>query len=190
MNEFAVIAITAILASNIVSFAGVGAVSLQSEKRNFVYMLVSSICIVLPIAFTGMLYWVINNYLLIPYEAEFISLFVMLLLIMVFALLCRLVLKKISKEEYYLYEKSYTFPIQTAVGIGTLLFVNFDLSFLMMLYQLAMFAAGFILVQVIFYSLYEKLDNTHVLKPARNVPVMLYTLSIVSIILYSACLFF
>ena len=36
----------------------------------------------------------------------------------------------------------------------------------------------------------EKLDNPYTLKPARNVPLMLFTLSIVSMILFSITLFF
>ena len=91
MNEFVIIAIVSILVSNIVSVAGIGAVSLQSEKRNFVYMIVSSICIILPIIMTGMLYWVIHTYLLVPYEAEFLKLFILMLFIIVIILLYKFI---------------------------------------------------------------------------------------------------
>ena len=85
---------------------------------------------------------------------------------------------------FYLYEKSYSFPVQIAVSIGFLLSINTANQLSMVMFELAMYCVGFILVQLIFYALYEKMDNKNTLKPAKNVPLMLFTLSIVSLLLY------
>ena len=190
MNEFALMALAAIVSSNIVAVSGVGAVSLQSEKRSFAYMLSSTMLTILPIIVVGLLCYLLNNFVLVPLEAEYMELFIVVMLTLIVSYFERWVLKKVSKEQFFLYEKSYEFAVQTVVCIATILLMEFKTDFYMLMFQLAMYCVGFFLVQIIFYALYEKLDNTYVLKPARNVPVMLYTLSVLSMILYAVNLFF
>ena len=186
MNEFALIAITAILSSNIVAMFGVGAVSLQSEKRNLGFMLISALFTVLSIIISGMLYSVLEIYVLIPVELEYLKTFIVLCLSYSCAFISRSLIKLISKEDYYLYEKSYSLPVQVAVVVGALLVIELKTTLLMSLYTLAMYGVGYLIVQVLFYSLYQKL----VVKSARNVPVMLITLSFVSMMLYAVAMFF
>ena len=190
MNQFVVLAISAIFSSNLVSVCGIGAVSLQSEKRNIGYMLASSFCYIISIIVTGLLYAVIEKFVLIPLKADFLKLFVVVLISVSLAFVCRAILKQISKEIYFLYEKSYSLSVQSAVTVGTMFVINFMTDFMTIMFELAVFCVGFLLVQIIFYSLYDRLDNSYTLKPARNVPVMLFTLAIVSMILYSVGLFF
>ena len=190
MSQFIVLAIAAIFSSNIVSVCGVGAITLQSEKKNFGYMLASTFCFILSIIVTGLLYCVIEKYVLIPLKADYLKLLVVVLISVTLAFISRAVLKPISKEVYFLYEKSYSLPVQSAVTIGTMFIVDFSADIFNVMFSLAMFCVGFLIVQIIFYALYEKLDNTYNLKPARNVPIMLFTLAIVSMILYTVGLFF
>lgn len=190
MPELISIAIMAILTSNIVSFAGVGAISLQSEKRSFKFMLISSISVITIFVLTGMMTFVFEKFVLVPLNAEFLKLYIIVLIVVVFAFIEKIILKKASREIYFLYEKSYSLPITVAVVVGSVLMVDFSFSFGLVMFELAMFSVGYVLVQVIFYALFERLDNTKVLKPARNVPLMLFTLSIVGMILYAVSLFF
>lgn len=190
MNEFALIAITAILSSNIVAMFGVGAVGLQSEKRNLGYMLISALFTVLSIIVAGMLYSVLEIYVLAPVELEYLKIFVVLCLSYSCAFASRALIKLVSKEDYYLYEKSYSLPVSVAVVVGALIVIDFHTTFLMSLYTLAMYGLGYLIVQGLFYALYQKLDNDYVVKPARNVPVMLITLSFVSMLLYAIAMFF
>ncbi len=184
MSTYALIAISAILSSNIVA-VGVGAVSLQSEKRNFIFMLTTTLCQILSIFVVGILYNVIEIYVLVPLKAEYLKLFIVVCLSCVCAFLSKYAVKAISKEQFFYFEKSYTLPVQSAVTAGTMFLVSFSSSIVDTLYTLAMFSVGYLLVQVIFYSLYERLDNTYALKAARNVPLMLYTLSALCMIFYA-----
>lgn len=190
MSEFASVALVAIFSSNVVAISGIGAISLQSEKRNFLYMLVSSMCIIVSVIIAGLAYFTVNEYILVPLNAEELKLFVVMLFCVLLAFASRAILKVSTKEIFFIYEKSYGLPIQTAVCIGTIVLVDFAQDFLMVMFELAMFCVGFLLVQLLFYAMYARLDNSYTLKPARNVPVMLYTLSIVSIILYAIRMFF
>ena len=102
----------------------------------------------------------------------------------------RILIKLVSKEDYYLYEKSYSLPLQVAIVVGALVVIDFHTTFLMSLYTLAMYGLGYLIVQLFFYAIYEKIDNNFVVKPARNVPLMLITLSFISMILYAVAMFF
>lgn len=94
------------------------------------------------------------------------------------------------KEQYYVYEKSYGLPIQTAVTLATILVVNYEQTFMLTMFELSMFCVGFLIIQLVMYPLYEKVDNTRVLKPARNIPLSLIVLSIISMIVYAVSMFF
>ena len=52
--DFAEIAIYAILSSNIVAIMGFGSVSLQTEKKNFLYMIAISMCSIVSIILSGL----------------------------------------------------------------------------------------------------------------------------------------
>lgn len=184
MDQFVSIVITAICSSNIVAVSGVGAVGLQSEKRNFLFMFLSTLCVALSVVCVGAIYLVVEEFILAKLDAIYLKLFIITCLSCVFGFISKSLIKALSKENYFLYERSYHLPVQISVTIGTLLIINFGASFFINLFSLAMYSVGFILSQIIFYGLYEKLDNQYVLKPARNVPVMLLTLSIFSMILY------
>lgn len=183
MNEFAVVALASIFSSNVMAVAGVGVASIQSQKKNFLFMLVTSMCAVVSIIVAGLACFGVNM-LLSRFDVEYLKMFVVVLLAIVTSFVSRLILKAATKEIYYVYETSYSFPIQTIVTAGTLLIVDFSRTFLMTMFELSMFCVGYLLVQVLFYALYERLDNSYVLKPARNIPVMLYTLSVIGMILY------
>lgn len=183
MNEFITMLIVGMLSSNVISGVGYGAVSLQSEKRNFVFVLTTLATTITTTIFVGLLYAVLNVYVFIPMDVEFLGVMSMAILEVSFTYLTRFIVKVLSVEQYYLYEKSYQFAIQTILVMGVMLLINYDNSFLNIMFQLAMYCVGFLGVQLLFYPLYERLDNSKNLKPARNVPLVLYTLAVVAMIL-------
>ena len=190
MSQYALIAVSAIFSSNIVAVSGVGAVSLQSEKKNLGFMILSSLFTILSVVVTGCLYSLLEIYLLASYDMLYLKLFITVCLASVCAFISRSLVKAISKEDYFLYERSYSFPVQIAVTVGSIMMIDFGCAFLTSLYTLAMYSVGYLLSQTVFYALYEKLDSTYALKPARNVPVMLLILSVVCMILYAISMFF
>ncbi len=184
MNEFALVAIASIFSSNVVAVAGVGAVSLQAEKKNFFYMLVNTMCIVVSVIISGLAYYAVENYILLKANALELKLVVLVIFAVLLSFASSAVLKATSKELYFLYEKSYGLAVQTITIVGTLLLCDYSRTFLMTMFELSMFCVGFLLVQFLFWPIYERLDNHHTLKPARNVPIMLYCLSVVSMLFY------
>jgi len=182
--DFAEIAIYAILSSNIVAIMGFGSVSLQTEKKNFLYMIAISMCSIVSIILSGIVYCLLYQYVLVPLEATDLRLFVIVLLSLLATFTVRAILKNLSKEYYWLYVRGYSFAIENVVCIGTLLMVDFYSGVWAAMFELGVFSMGFLIVQILFFSLYAKLDNSNNFKPARNVPLMLYTLSVLSMIIY------
>jgi len=180
----------AIFSSNIVACSGVAATSLQSEKKNFSFMLISSFFTVLSIFICGVLYGVLETYLLKAQDMVYLKLFIITCLACVCAFVSKALVKVMSKEDYFLHERSYEFPIQVAVTVGALMVVDFSGTILMTMFTLGMFIVGYLLTQIIFYALYERLDNSYTLKPARNVPLMLFTLSVACMIFYAVSMCF
>lgn len=183
MNEFALMAIAGILTNNVITGAGLGAISLQSEKRNFLFTVTTMACTSCATIIAGLLYAIIYKFVLAPLNVGTIGLFVMVILAVIFAYISRLIVKFMSREQFYLYEKSYQLSIQTILMLAIMLLISYSESILSVMFQLAMSVSGFIIISLLFYPLYEKLDNKMTLKPARNIPLMLYTLSIFAMII-------
>lgn len=182
MNIFLTMLIVGILSSNIVAGSGYAVISLQSEKRNFHFVLTTLATTICSVIVGGLLFSVLNMYVLIPLNVEFMGILVMAIITTTCTFFAKYIVKLISVEQYYLFERSYQFAIQTITLMGILLLIDYTQTFLNVMFQLAMFSVGFLLVQLFFYPLYERLDNSKVLKPARNIPLILYTLSILAMI--------
>ena len=185
MNQFIAITLTALLTSNVVASLGYGAISLQSEKRNFFYMLTASMITIVSTIVAGLAYYFINLHLLIGMDLEFLRAFVIVFLSVMMAFLSRLLVKAISREMFFLYEKSYQFATQSILSVSILLIVSYHAAFTDTMFELATYCLGFLVVQFIFFPLYAKMDNLNSFKPARNIPLTLYILSIISMIIYT-----
>ena len=109
--------------------------------------------------------------------------FVIVFIALVMSYLARILIKYSSKETFYLSEKSYQFAAQTVLMVGIMLAFDYSLDLLHSMFVLTMYCAGYVLVQLLMYAIYDKLDNSNNFKSARNVPLMLYTITIISVIL-------
>lgn len=183
MGEFALLAINAIFISNIMTYYGYGLIGLQTEKKNFLYLIISCATTIMGVIVGGVSVFAVVNYVLIPLDVVFLKMFIIVFIALVMSYLSRLLIKFTSKESFYLFEKSYQFAAQTVLMVGIMLVFDYTLSLLNSMFLITMYCAGYILVQLLMYAIYDKLDNGHNLKPARNVPLMLYTISIIGIIL-------
>ncbi len=183
MSEFALLAINAIFMANVMTYFGYGVIGLQTDKKNFLYLIISCATTIMGVIIGGSIVFALVNYVLIPLDVIFLKTFIIVFISLIMSYLSRLLIKYTSKEAFYLYEKSYQFAAQTILLVGIMLVFDYSLSFLIGIFLVTMYCAGYILVQLLLYAIYDKLDNAHNLKPARNVPLMLYTISIIGIIL-------
>ena len=111
MSEYALIAVTAILSSNLVAMLGVGCSSLQSEKRHFGFMLLTSVLTVFSVVVSGMLYRLFEFYVLAPQELEYLKTFVVVCLAYSCGFISRSFIKLVSKENYYPAGGQQEFPL-------------------------------------------------------------------------------
>ena len=188
--DITMIVLNAIFFSNIISYLGCGIIGLQSDKKNFLYLLVSCASTIIGVILGEMLIYLVLNNILIPLKFEFLKMFVIILVALIMAYLSRIIIKYTSKESFYLFERSYQFAAQTVLMVGIMIVTDLSQTFLNSLYIVAAYCAGYLLVQLLMYALYDKIDSRNNFKPARNVPVLLYTLSIIGIILTSISMLF
>ena len=188
--QIGLIVLNAVFLSNIVTYFGGGIISFQSDKKNLLYFILSTVTTVLGVILGAMLIFVVQNYVLSVVKMEFLKTFVIVLISIIMSLIARAIIKSISRESFYLYEKSYQFASQTVVMVAVMFVLDLSQTFLNSLYIVAGYAAGYLLVQILMFALYDKLDSKNTFKPARNVPVLLYTLCIIGMILSAVGLMF
>ena len=184
------IILNAIFLSNIVTCFGTGIVGLQSDKKSFVYLLISCASTIIGVLLGEMLIYVIVKYILLPLDVEFLKGYIIVLIALVMAYLSRIIIKYSSNEAYYLFEKGYQFAAQTILMVGIMMVTDLSQTFLNSFYVTAGYCAGYLLVQLLMFALYDKIDSRSNFKPARNVPILLYTMCILGIILSSINMLF
>ena len=175
--------VNAIFFSNIITYYGSGIIGLQSDKKNFLYLILSSVCTVFGVIIGEIAIFALENYVLVPLGVLFLKTYIIVFIALIMSLLTKVVIKKTSRVCYYIYEKSYQFAAQTIILVGILMVVDLSKDFLTSLYLTAAFCVGYLLIQIIMYPLYDKIDSRNNFKPARNVPVLLYTIGIIGLIL-------
>ena len=155
--QIGLIILNAIFLSNIVTYFGGGIIGLQSDKKSLKYLVISSAATVLGVILGAMLVYLVQNYLLVAVKMEFLKTFVIVFISVIMSLITRSLIKAISRESFYLYEKSYQFAAQVVVMTAVILVLDLSQSFLNNLYIVAGYMAGYLLVQVLMFALYDKL---------------------------------
>ena len=180
--QIGMIILNAIFLSNIVTGVGSGVIGLQSDKKNLFFLSISCITTVLSVLIGGLAVYAFITYVLVPLKFEFLKTFVIVLISLIMSYISRVVTKYISRECFYLYERSYQFAAQTIIMVGVLVFVDLSGTLVDGLVLIAGYLVGYLLVQIVVFALHDKIDSKYNFKPARNVPVLLYTLCIIGII--------
>ena len=181
--QIGMIILNSIFLSNIVTGVGSGIIGLQSDKKNLLYLTLSCLTSTLGIILGELAIYSLQNYVLIPLDVMFLKTFIVVLIALIMSYISRITIKYISRESFYLYERSYQFAAQTIIFVGIMIMVDLSQTFLNSLLIVAGYCAGYLLVQIVMFGLHDKIDSRNNFKPARNVPILLYTLCILGIIL-------
>ena len=188
--QIGMVILNAVFFSNIVTYFGSGIIGFQSDKKNFLYMLLSVASTIIGVVVGGIIIYFVEQYVLIPLDVVFLKTFIIVLIALIMSILTRLLIKHTSRLCFYIYERSYQFAAQTIILVGILLVVDLSQTFLFSLYMIAAYCAGYLLIQLIMYPLYDKIDSRNNFKPARNVPILLYPLGLMGFILTAVGMMF
>ena len=188
--QFGLIVLNAMFLSNIVTGVGSGVIGFQSDKKNLLYMTISCVTTILSVILGGLVVFALQSYVLVPLKVEYLKMVITVLIALIMAYLSRIITKYISRQSFYLYERSYQFATQTIILVAIMLLMNLSVSFMEALVVLAGYCAGYLMVQILMFALHEKLDNRYNFKPSRSIPILLYTLCILGIILSAVGIMF
>lgn len=176
---------TLFVAENVLLTNGFGALALQRNKNNFLFILVNSLCFGISIIASAVLYNLVYQYILDPYNLEELGILVIILLSGLFNYLSLCLIKLTSKEMYYYYDTTYSFIINLAVLIGILFIFDPAITILETLCYSGFTALVYIITSLLFASFYKRLHNKKVSKVIRPVPITILTMAIIAMIIYT-----
>lgn len=176
---------TLFVAGNVLLTNGFGALALQRNKNNFLFILVNSLCFAVSIIASAVLYNLIYRYILDPYNLESLGILIIILLSGLFNYLSLGLIKLTSKEMYYYYDSTYSFIINLAVLIAVLFTLSPTMTILETLLYSGFTALVYVITSLLFASFYKRLHNKKVSKVIRPVPITILTMAILAMIIYT-----
>ena len=178
------IALSAIIISNVCANLGFGILGVIPHKKNVVFMLTSNMMILALSIVSSILYYVLYNFVLVPLGCVELAMFIMttIVLLLNFAAMC--ILKSVSSESYYHYEKNFMFVVHTVVVLGMLFVSNLSFNFLTYIFSIGMQFIGLFAVNILFFSLNHKVNNRMLPEHVRALPPQLAIMSVLALVCY------
>lgn len=182
MSSVLYIFITSMFTANVCVGSGFALPSLVAHKRSFPYTAIMCGIFAGILILSGCLYYVIYNFVLLPNDAQFLSLMLLVILIGVFSFVAHFSIMAIHKEAFYVYEKSYTFLYMFVSVLGVLLSVTADQPFGNYFLTLLFSSLGFLFINFFVYGAYYKINGTYAPKYMKGLPLLLIVLSIIGMV--------
>lgn len=182
MSNLLFIFITATFTANVCVCSGFAVPCLMAYKRSFPYTAILCAMFAAILLLSGISYYFIYNYLLLPSDTQFLSLMILVLLIGIFSFIAHYIIMAVHKEAFYVYEKSYTFLLMYVSVLGVLLSTTADQAFSGYFLTLLFSALGFLFINFFVYGAYYKINGSYAPSYMKGLPLLLIVLSIIGIL--------
>ena len=182
--DFSLIALSAIVISNVCSMLGFGFLAVIPHKKNFTFLLVSNLMILVLSIVASAIYFVLYNFVFIPLECTELAVFTTTVIVLLLDFIGLCILKVVSKDSYYHYEKNFMFVVHAVVVIGMLFASNVSLDFASYIFSIAMQFVGLFIVNVLFFALNHRINNKSMPEHIRALPPQLAILSVIALICF------
>ncbi len=163
---------------------GFGILNVIPHKKHTVFMLVSNLMVLVESVIVTALYWVLHNFVFLPFDITELGLFACMVLALLVEFLGMNILKAVTKENYFHYEKNFLFVVHVVILAGLALTANLTLDFWHLLFYSAMQFASVFVVNVIFYALNSRINNRTIPDQTRALAPQLALMSVLSLIGY------
>ena len=175
--------ITALIAENVILTKFLGICSFlgtSNKEKNAISMGLSTTFVVL---FSTLLTYLINKYILIPSNSEYLQTITFILVISSFVQVTELIMKRFFKDIY----KSlgiYLPLITTNCAVFGIILTNIKMNYNLLESIINSLGAslGFVLVLYIFSLIREKLETCDIIKSLKGIPIALITAGIMALI--------
>lgn len=178
------IALSTVIVSNVCSGLGFGILGVIPHKKNVVFLLTSNMMILALSIVSSMLYFVLYNFVLLPFECTELAVFIMTTIVLLLDFVAMCILKAASAESYYHYEKNFMFVVHAVVVLGMIFASNLALDFATYIFSIGMQFIGLFVVNLLFFSLNHKVNNKMLPEHVRALPPQLAVMSVISLICY------
>ena len=182
--SLSLIAFSAIVVSNVCYTLGFGILGVIPHKKHTEFMLCSNLMILLESIVCTALYYLLYTFVLAPLKVTEFALISVVIIALIVDLVAMLILKKVSKENYFHYEKNFMFVVHAIVIIGIALSCNLSLDFVYVLFYVGAQFLGLFVVNVIFYALNSRINNRTLPDHIRALSPQLVVMSVLSLIGY------
>lgn len=178
------------LKSNIVVANGTGAVQFQREKMYKSFRLLDTVFLVLGVVVCSFITYLLNNYVYVKFNLEYISFSVAVVLVGAYNLLVNHIWSKISTFKHYLYESSFSYVMDASYMFSVIFTIDLTLPIADFSMQILAVAISILVINVLVGFYTESVNRSYVNSSFRNVPSRLFLLAIFSILLHYAGLMF
>ena len=178
MNSYLNLFLVCLLSSNVCLNSGFAVPLLHSYKRSFKFSALVSLLFSLVLLISGVLYYLIYTFVLVRFEMEFLRLMIIVCLAGIFNFIAYFLLKKINKEAFYIYEKSYTFMFMMVSVMAIILGEGVNLNLADYAIKMFFYGVGFSVVNFIVYGAFYKLNGTYAPNYLKGIPLMLILLAV------------
>lgn len=175
----------ACVVTNNVGLQGIGMLEVQNPKKNFGFVALVSGSICLMATLTALVYYFIQNYFLAAFELQFMKIFILTVLVGMEAFAVSAIVRKMSKEIYFLFDKNYSFLNLIAITVGILLTVDFSASLLMVVLNALFLGIGFMLINFMFYAYEDRIQTKDVNVAFRSLPITMFIVAFIGMLFYA-----
>lgn len=182
--DLSLVALSAVVISNVCATLGFGIVGVIPHKKHIIFMLASNMMILALSIISSMIYYVLYNFVLLPLACTELAIFIttIVVLLLDFAAMC--ILKAVSTDCYYHYEKNFMFVVHAVIVIGMLFASNITLDFATYMFSIGMQFVGLFIVNLVFFALNHKVNNRNLPEHVRALPPQLAIMSVLALICY------
>lgn len=178
--QILILAFSSIILQNIVFTQFLGLECYRNDLKNIKNVLCFGSIFIIISLITAIIFWCLDNFLLIPLNIQSLQIFSLFLLVFAVWVLVKYFVNKflpfLSKRVNWL-----SIVMNSAIwGVGLLIMQNgfgFSDSVLYSLFS----SLGFIIILILFAGIQERLDNSAIPKAFKGLPSLLICLSIISL---------
>ena len=178
------------LKNNIVVANGTGAVQFQREKMYRKFRIIDTLFVVLGVIVCSFAAYLLNTYVYVKFNLDYISLSVAVVLVGVYNLLVNYIWSRISTLQHYLYESSYSYVMDASYMFSVIFTIDMTIPIAEFSMQILAVAISILVVNILVGFYTESVNRSYVNSAFRNVPSRLFLLAIFSILLHYAGLMF
>lgn len=189
VKEILMLLFACVVTNNICCAQGIGVLEVQNPKRNAAYVAFISIAVTILATITAIGYYYLNSLLLEQFDLGFLKIFILTVIVGIFAFIVSGIAKKVNKEVTFLFDQNYSFLTIIAVTVGILLLVDFSQSILFVVLSAFFYGLGFLVINFMFYAFEERMQIRSVNVVFRSLPIILFTLAFIGMLLYAISMF-